>query len=108
VFDVMEDVDLDDVERLELTVDDAADVLLELLSTKVTVLCVCERERVRERERGREGGTNACTRAEFLSEAVLKGLCTGCTKRLIAQQIGPGKRGRAARAPQNGGPSRSP
>ena len=40
MFDVMEDVDLDDVERLELTVDDAADVLLELLSTKVTVLCV--------------------------------------------------------------------
>ena len=101
----MEDVDLDDVERVELTVDDAADVLLELLSTKVTVLCV--RESKRERG-GREGGTLACTRAEFLSKAVLMGLCTGCTKRLIAQQIGPGKRGRAARAPQNGGPSRSP
>jgi hypothetical protein len=46
----MEDVDLDDVERLELTVDDAADVLLELLSTKVTVLCVRERKRERKRE----------------------------------------------------------
>jgi hypothetical protein len=37
VFDVLEDVDAEDVERLELTVDDAADVLLELLSKKVCV-----------------------------------------------------------------------
>jgi hypothetical protein len=43
---VLEDVDAEDVERLELTVDDAADVLLELLSKKV---CVYASPRARAR-----------------------------------------------------------